>query len=59
MTDDLQRRRAVDQIGEAADADESHGHADRHAHQHQSEQRHKPDDGDRLAAHAAHSTGLI
>ena len=59
VTDDFQRRIAVDQIGKAADADEPHRHADRHAQQHQHEQRDKSENGDRIAAHRAHSTGLI
>ena len=59
VTDDFQRRIAVDQIGKAGHADEPHRHADRHAQQHQHEQRDKPQDRDRVAAHRAYSTGLI
>ncbi len=59
VTDDLERGIAVDQIGKAGDADEAHRHADRHAQQHQREQRDKSKDGDDVAAHGAHSTGLI
>jgi hypothetical protein len=59
MTDDFQRRIAVDQVGKASDADEPHRHADRHAEQHQHEQRDKPQHRDCVARHRAHSTGLI
>ena len=50
---------AVDEIGKAGDADETHRHADRHAQQHQREQRDEAYDGDRFTAHGNHSTGLI
>ena len=61
VADDLERRPAADEIGEAADADEAHRHADRHAQQHQREQHDEADDGDRVGAQRRvhHSTGLI
>ncbi len=46
--DVLQRRRAADDVGKAADPDETHGHAHRHAQQHQREQGHKAKDRDRV-----------
>ena len=52
LADQLQRRRAADQIAEAGDADEAHRHADRHAQQHQREQRDEAEDGDGVGAHA-------
>ena len=51
VADDFQRRLAVDEIGEAAHADEAHRHAHRHAQQHQREQHDKAEDGDQVGAH--------
>ena len=51
LTDQLERRRAAVEIGEARYADETHRHADRHAQQHQREQRNEADDGDGVGAH--------
>ena len=53
LADQLERRRAADQVAEAGDADEAHRHADRHAQQHQREQRDKAEDGDGVGAHRA------
>ncbi len=51
VADDLEGGRAADDVGEAADAHQSHRHADRHAQQHQHEQDDETEDGNRVGAH--------
>ena len=53
LADQLERRRAADQVAEAGDADEAHRHADRHAQHHQRKQRDESKDGDGIGTHAA------
>jgi hypothetical protein len=51
VADIFQRRRPAHDVGEAAHADQAHGHADRHAQQHQHEQGDETQDRNRVGTH--------